>query len=438
MTLMSRLDNYTWMRIILIISWGLTLAAIHLQTTFVYLIPILALITFPLLSPFSVVLNALLLSGNLDLFPAALPGTLKLLLFGMIWLAALGTMVRRRRIGLRPTPSSDPSATAPKGKSNAEGKPSDFQFRHDLQTPVKLILGFCKALLAPTSTFRQPMPSPFREDIEAIYRNAKQIERLHEQLFGYPTSSSPTPTLEPSAPAPQKTLILLDPNGAVFELFSQYLHQHMVIQVTSVDAIGRLKQDIDPVAVLISTDDATLVPLVAQLVGKEVPILTFRLADTALPNYHHIDYLTKPIEFEALAGALERTGATLREVLVVDDNRDQMQMLSRMFNSLSPPPHLLKAYSGREALALLGESKPDVILLDFVLPDMDGRILLEYLQADSRLAQIPVVLVSAHHPPDIFPIPELSKVTFFRLSGLSPIQLVRHIEALLHALNTQR
>ena len=149
------------------------------------------------------------------------------------------------------------------------------------------------------------------------------------------------------------------------------------------------------------------------------------------------DYLMKPVVFETLMAALERTGALLRTLLIVDDNRDNMVMLSRMLDSIPEPPHLLKAYSGREALALLHEETPDVILLDYVLPDMDGIALLNSLRTDSRLARIPVLLMSAHRPPDIPPVPGATQLTLFRLTGFSPPQLARHIEALFAAVGSQ-
>jgi CheY-like chemotaxis protein len=234
-------------------------------------------------------------------------------------------------------------------------------------------------------------------------------------------------------------VILLDEGGAAFELLSQYVHQVDVIRVSSVEAIGRLRQDSDPLAVVISSDDFTLIPVVAQLVGNTVPILTFNLAEARPHGQFHgaSDYLMKPVAFEALMAALERTSASLRTVLIVDDNRDNMQMLSRMLNSLPEPPHLLKAYSGRECLALLREETPDVILLDFVLPDVDGMAMLDYLRTESRLARIPVLLVSAHRPSDILPVPGVAKLTLFRLTGFSPAHLARNIEALLVAFGSQ-
>src|SRR5258707_14351776 len=128
-----------------------------------------------------------------------------------------------------------------------------------------------------------------------------------------------------------------------------------------------------PVAVVISGDNAPI-PVVAELVGHRIPILTFDLAGEHSPAKPRAAnaYLMKPVEIEALASVLPHGGALLQNVLIVDDNRDSVQMLSRMLSDLSPSAQVWKAYSGREALALLREQRPDAILLDFTLPDMDG------------------------------------------------------------------
>ena len=443
-------------RVMLLILWGVTFVGAHWVATCLYLVPLLALITFSLLSPFPVVVGALFLSGYLDGSPVdPMSGTLKLLLIGATWLAALVAVsahlaARLLRVSpaqsehATPAPASEaaaPSAIStpePMSSMSSEAMPSP-NFRHDVRTPLNLILGFCEALLTPASSSRQPLPAPFRDDVEAIYRNGQQLRPLIEKLLERTTFPQADKSPTDFAARSRKSVILLDEGGAAFELLSQYLPQFEVIRVSSVEAIGRLRLDSDPLAVAINSDDSAFIPLVAQLTGNTVPILTFNLAD-AQPQMQFrgaSDYLLKPVEFEALMAALERTGAALRTVLIVDDNRDNMQMLSRMLASLPEPPHLLKAYSGRETLALLHEETPDVILLDFVLPDMDGIALLNSLRADSRLARIPVLLVSAHRPPDILPLAGITKLTLFRLAGFSPTQLARHLEAILVTFGSQ-
>src|ERR1041385_8788710 len=75
---------------VLLILWCATFAAVHSLAFSLYVVPLLALITFFLLPSFPVVVTALFLSGYLDgISTDAIPQALRLLLIGAIWLAVL-------------------------------------------------------------------------------------------------------------------------------------------------------------------------------------------------------------------------------------------------------------------------------------------------------------------------------------------------------------
>ena len=80
-------------------------------------------------------------------------------------------------------------------------------------------------------------------------------------------------------------------------------------------------------------------------------------------------------------------------VLVVDDDRINRLLLAR---SLEADGHTVAtAENGREALDLLQGELPDVILLDILMPVLDGFAVLDEVKADSRLRDIPVIMISA-------------------------------------------
>jgi len=80
-------------------------------------------------------------------------------------------------------------------------------------------------------------------------------------------------------------------------------------------------------------------------------------------------------------------------VLVADDNRMNRLLLGR---SLEQEGHaVVFAEDGRQALELLRERPFDVLLLDVLMPELDGYRVLEELQSDARLRDIPVVMTSA-------------------------------------------
>jgi len=91
----------------------------------------------------------------------------------------------------------------------------------------------------------------------------------------------------------------------------------------------------------------------------------------------------------ALLDASER----LPSVLVVDDQPVNIQALYRIF---APDHRVLMATSGAKALALCAEDPPDLVLLDVVMPEMDGHEVCARLKADEATRNIPVIFVTSH------------------------------------------
>lgn len=79
-------------------------------------------------------------------------------------------------------------------------------------------------------------------------------------------------------------------------------------------------------------------------------------------------------------------------ILLVDDAPTNIQMLHE---TLKDDYRLFFATSGRDALRLVKESPPDLIILDIIMPDMDGYEVCRALKDDSRLQDIPIIFVTA-------------------------------------------
>jgi CheY-like chemotaxis protein len=85
---------------------------------------------------------------------------------------------------------------------------------------------------------------------------------------------------------------------------------------------------------------------------------------------------------------------TARRVLVVDDQSDMREM-AKLGLQLAGGWEVLTAASGRQALDLARAECPDAILLDVMMPDLDGPATFRLLQADSATRSIPVILLTA-------------------------------------------
>ena len=80
-------------------------------------------------------------------------------------------------------------------------------------------------------------------------------------------------------------------------------------------------------------------------------------------------------------------------VMVVDDNEMNRDMLSRRLERTGY--NVLVASNGKEALDLLAIESVDLVLLDIMMPQMNGYEVLEHLKSDSDLKHIPVIMTTA-------------------------------------------
>ena len=163
-------------------------------------------------------------------------------------------------------------------------------------------------------------------------------------------------------------------------------------------------------------------------VGVPVIICSIPGAEQAAGALGAADYLVKPISREALLAALDRLGPVVRTVLVVDDEPDALQLFGRVLMSAERDYRVLRADDGQQALEIMRQDRPDVVLLDLVMPEMDGFQFLAAVSQEPAWRDIPVILISARDPLGQ-PIVSKSLAVTCR-EGLSVEQLLECIQAL--------
>jgi signal transduction histidine kinase/AraC-like DNA-binding protein len=112
------------------------------------------------------------------------------------------------------------------------------------------------------------------------------------------------------------------------------------------------------------------------------------------------DYLMKPVAMETLAKAVERQGLWEpgkgpRTILVVDDEPGILDIHSRAVHAQYPACRVLKAANGREALDIIRRELPDLVLLDLMMPVMNGFDVLEAMREGETTRRIPVIVLTA-------------------------------------------
>jgi len=84
----------------------------------------------------------------------------------------------------------------------------------------------------------------------------------------------------------------------------------------------------------------------------------------------------------------------IQSVLIVDDEPGILDLHSHMLQTELPNCQILKARDGRQGLELMREFLPDLVLLDLMMPILDGFEVLKAMQAEQALNRIPVIVLS--------------------------------------------
>ena len=99
------------------------------------------------------------------------------------------------------------------------------------------------------------------------------------------------------------------------------------------------------------------------------------------------------LDMELPISSTDQSAAQQQLVLVVDDNEDNLLLLAFLLEQLGCT--IITAADGQTALDLAQQQKPSLILLDMMLPDLDGMEVLHRLRKNSLTVNIPVIAVTA-------------------------------------------
>jgi len=128
---------------------------------------------------------------------------------------------------------------------------------------------------------------------------------------------------------------------------------------------------------------------------RDIPIIVVSIVDNKELGYRlgAFDYLLKPIDRDTVITALGRIAPPHGRLLVVDDDPVVVDMVGQLLEG--EPYEVEAAADGQEALEAISRRRPDVILLDLLMPRMDGFAVIEHLRQDPEYALIPVIVLTA-------------------------------------------
>jgi CheY-like chemotaxis protein len=204
-----------------------------------------------------------------------------------------------------------------------------------------------------------------------------------------------------------RVVLAIDDDEKVINLYKRYLssHGYQVVAITNpkeaLQQVKRMRPFAITLDIMMPGKDGWQVieDIKNDPQTKNIPIIICSIIEDLERGYKlgATDYLVKPILEDEFVRAIQRlnmNGDTEpRNILVVDDDPNVMPIIQK---SLPPEMALRFQYAdgGLKGLAMLREQPPDAVILDLFMPGMDGFDLLETMQKDPLMRQIPVIILT--------------------------------------------
>jgi signal transduction histidine kinase/DNA-binding response OmpR family regulator len=212
-------------------------------------------------------------------------------------------------------------------------------------------------------------------------------------------------SLEAAVPVGAPTVLVIDDDPTVHDLLRRFLSKEGLRMVAARGGEEGLQlARIAPPAVIIldvlmpGMDGwAVLTTLKTDAVLADIPVVMLTIVDEKDMGYTlgAADYLTKPVDWQRLANILQKYSCRYPPcpVLIVEDEAVTRQLWRRMLEKEGWA--VREAGNGREALACLAERRPELILLDLMMPEMDGFQFVDEVRKHDTWRTIPIVVVTA-------------------------------------------
>ncbi len=248
----------------------------------------------------------------------------------------------------------------------------------------------------------------------------------------------------PPSTTPQRVLIVEDKPHAR-QILQSYLSEagyEIETAANGIEALEKAKQwkpDVITLDILLPVKDGwqVLRELKQHPLCKNIPVIIISMLDERNVGFGlgAVDYFVKPVQKDALLESLRKvTGARLKlrqsaKILVIDDDRSVTDLMQVILEAEGCT--VLKATDGREGLRLAQEDRPDLIILDLVMPEISGFNVAYQLKHNPKTQSIPIIVMTSME------IDEETKeqlqgfvVSLMKKSGFTKKDLLQEISAI--------
>ena len=203
--------------------------------------------------------------------------------------------------------------------------------------------------------------------------------------FALPTTSNlvsqmPTSNHLASQSTLQRRVLVVHEDEAITAFLLRYLRSHKVVacnnEAEALHTLSRFEPD-----VLLLAHDHGYQRLLEQArrlhSAPNVITLPMPSGRAAIMERGVAEYLVKPVSREMLGKVLARYDDSARSIMIIDDNRDIVRLYSQTLRSINAGYRIRSAFDGATGLASMQADPPDLLILDVLMPEMDGFAVLE-------------------------------------------------------------
>jgi signal transduction histidine kinase/DNA-binding response OmpR family regulator len=237
---------------------------------------------------------------------------------------------------------------------------------------------------------------------------------------------------EPSQAENRPSILVVD-DSSIATFIKRHIEAYDVVQVADPD---RLAEEITlhhPQAVIVNVQPGER-PEYGDVSSMPVPFI-----ECSLPSQSRMAgdlevaaCLTKPISAKSLLAEIGRLDKH-DDILIVDDDRGFCHLVERILQTSGNSFDVRLAYDGEDGLSAMRTRRPDLVLLDLIMPGIDGFQVLETMRRDVCLVDVPVILLTATSYAEDALTQRGNRIVIRRPGGLHPAETLRCLEAVIGA-----
>jgi len=235
-------------------------------------------------------------------------------------------------------------------------------------------------------------------------------------------------------PETRSSILVVERDPLIVAWIRRNIQEYDVVQVESVDRLDDLIRLYHPRVVVCNMppgqrsgcDSLTFLPV--PFIECSLPSQAWVANELAVAAC-----LTKPITAQQLLQEINRLGG-IHDILIIDDDKGFRQLVERILEASGCALKVSYAYDGMEGLEAMRAQRPDLVLLDLIMPGVDGFQVLEEMRRQPELADVPVMVLTATSFAEDTLARHGSQVVVYRPDGLHPTEVLQCLRAVIGVL----